>query len=53
MARATWKPHVKHGELHTQDREDLPKAFMLFQNNARNLLLMPIMSGTLWHVLTR
>lgn len=30
MAKATWEPHTKHGELDTDDRKDLPKSSYAF-----------------------
>ncbi len=30
MARATWKPYTKHGDLDTHDREQLPDSVYAF-----------------------
>ncbi len=30
MASATWKPYTKHGDLDTQDREELPDSVYAF-----------------------
>ncbi len=30
MARVTWKPHIKHGDLDTKDREELPDSVYAF-----------------------
>jgi hypothetical protein len=30
MTTATWKPHIKHGELDTKEREDLPESVYAF-----------------------
>ena len=38
MARATWKPHTKHGELDTEDRDDLPKSVYAFPEKRKEPL---------------
>lgn len=38
MARATWKPHVKHGELDTKDREKLPDSVYAFPKQRKEPL---------------
>ena|SRR5690349_16972097 len=37
-ARATWKPHTKHGELDTKDREDLPNSAYAFPKQRKEPL---------------
>src|SRR6185503_16620767 len=38
MARATWKPHTKHGELDTDDREKLPDSVYAFPERRKEPL---------------
>ena len=33
MAKTTWKPHTTHGELSTQDKNDLPETVFLASTN--------------------
>lgn len=38
MAIATWKPHTKHGELDTHDREELPDSVYAFPKQRKEPL---------------
>jgi hypothetical protein len=38
MATATWKPHTKHGELNTKDREELPESVYAFPKQRKEPL---------------
>jgi hypothetical protein len=38
MANTTWKPHTEHGELSTQDREDLPESVYAFPKQRKEPL---------------
>jgi hypothetical protein len=38
MARATWKPHSKHGELDTADRDKLPESVYAFPKQRKEPL---------------
>src|SRR5690242_17931611 len=37
-ARATWKPHTKHGELDTKDRDNLPDSVYAFHKQRKEPL---------------
>ena len=37
-ARATWKPHTKHGELDTEDRDKLPSSVYAFPKQRKEPL---------------
>jgi hypothetical protein len=37
-SRATWKPHTEHGELSTQDREELPDSVYAFPKQRKEPL---------------
>ncbi len=36
--RATWKPHTKHGELDSQERDDLPDSVFAFPRQRKEPL---------------
>ena len=38
VARATWKPHTRHGELDTDDRDQLPNSVFAFQKQRKEPL---------------
>jgi hypothetical protein len=38
MATATWKPDTKHGELSTQDKNDLPESVFAFPKKRKEPL---------------
>jgi hypothetical protein len=38
MPRTTWKPHTKHGELDTEDRDRLPKSVFAFPKQRKEPL---------------
>ena len=38
MTTATWKPHIKHGELDTRDREELPESVYAFPKQRKEPL---------------
>ena len=38
MARATWKPETKHGELSTKDKNDLPESVFAFPKQRKEPL---------------
>jgi len=38
MTAATWKPHTKHGELDTKDREELPESVYAFPKQRKEPL---------------
>ena len=38
MATATWKPHIKHGELDTKDRQELPDSVYAFPKQRKEPL---------------
>ena len=38
MSTTTWKPHIKHGELDTQDREGLPDSVYAFPKQRKEPL---------------
>ncbi len=35
MAKTTWEPHTKHGELDTDDRKELPESAYAFPNDRK------------------
>jgi hypothetical protein len=39
MTTATWKPHIKHGELDTKDREELPESVYAFPKQRKEPLI--------------
>jgi Family of unknown function (DUF6582) len=38
MTTATWKPHIKHGDLDTKDREELPESAYAFPKQRKEPL---------------
>jgi hypothetical protein len=38
MTTATWKPYIKHGELDTKDREELPESVYAFPKQRKEPL---------------
>ncbi|MEX0784296.1 MAG: DUF6582 domain-containing protein [Dehalococcoidia bacterium] len=38
MARPTWEPHTRHGELDTDDREKLPESVFAFPKQRKEPL---------------
>jgi hypothetical protein len=38
MTKATWKPHLQHGELDTKDREELPESVYAFPKQRKEPL---------------
>jgi hypothetical protein len=38
MAKATWKPHLQHGELDTKERNDLPESVYAFPKQRKEPL---------------
>jgi len=38
MTTATWKPHLQHGELDTEDREELPESVYAFPKQRKEPL---------------
>jgi flagellar basal body rod protein FlgG len=38
MTTATWKPHAKHGDLDTKDREELPDSVYAFPKQRKEPL---------------
>jgi hypothetical protein len=38
MAKTTWKPHTQHGELNTNDREQLPDSVYAFPKQRKEPL---------------
>jgi hypothetical protein len=38
MAKTTWEPHMKHGELDTKDRDDLPASVYAFPKQRKEPL---------------
>ena len=38
MPKTTWKPHTKHGELDTSDREELPDSVFAFPQQRKEPL---------------
>jgi hypothetical protein len=38
MTKTTWKPHMKHGELDTKDREELPESVFAFPKQRKEPL---------------
>ncbi len=38
MPKTTWRPHTEHGELSTQDREDLPDSVYAFPKQRKEPL---------------
>ena len=38
MTTATWKPHLQHGELDTEDREELPDSVYAFPKQRKEPL---------------
>jgi hypothetical protein len=38
MAQPTWKPHTKHGELDTEDRDRLPESVFAFPKQRKEPL---------------
>jgi hypothetical protein len=38
MNKTTWKPHLKHGELNTKDRESLPASVYAFPKQRKEPL---------------
>jgi hypothetical protein len=38
MTEPTWKPHLLHGELNTQEREDLPESVYAFPKQRKEPL---------------
>ena len=38
MARTTWKPHTRHGELDTEDRDKLPDSVYAFPKQRKEPL---------------
>lgn len=38
MANSSWKPHLKHGELDTEDREKLPDSVYAFPSKRKEPL---------------
>ena len=38
MTNATWKPHSKHGDLDTKDRDDLPDSVYAFPKQRKEPL---------------
>lgn len=35
MAKTTWEPHTKHGDLDTEDRKELPESAYAFPKNRK------------------
>ena len=38
MTKATWKPHLQHGELDTKEREELPESAYAFPKQRKEPL---------------
>jgi hypothetical protein len=38
LAKATWKPHTKHGDLDTKDRDELPASVYAFPKQRKEPL---------------
>ena len=38
VPKATWKPHLQHGELDTKDREELPESVYAFPKQRKEPL---------------